>query len=219
MERARPPALLPQSLAKLVIDHFAFQSVDVSTVRELESYGDRNYYFRGTFGPGIKPNEQPAPSEYVLKVLNWLEPRIPGLVNDLCQVMLHLRDRGYRCCYPVPAFTSGDRCPYSVLITEKSLEEYVSFDQVTPGDTRRESSLNCEQSFYDVLVLVYVKGQPMGKMKTPPSERLLYSAGQYVGGIDTTLQVICRNWCVKLHTPTPVVYQDKLCALVFIKRR
>ena len=103
--------------------------------------------------------------------------------------MLHLRDKGYRCCYPVPASTTGDSYRYSVLVTEKALVEYVRVDRGNLDDARLQSQVNSEQNVYDLLVLVYIQGQPMGKMTTPPTERLLYSAGKYVGGIDNTLQV------------------------------
>ena len=104
--------------------------------------------------------------------------------------MLHLRDKGYRCCYPVPTSVTRKRTPYSVQMTEKALAEYVRYDRGSLDDAGCESEVNSEQNVFDVLILVYVQGQPMGTMKTPPSEQLLYSTGQYVGGIDNTLQVV-----------------------------
>lgn len=190
MELVRPPPLPSQSVRKLAMDHFPFQSVDTSTIRELDSYDDRNYHFHGTLAAG---NERPIPSEYVLKVLNWRESKFPGLVDGFNKVMLHLRDKGYRCSYPIPISLSGGSCTYSVLLTERELDTYARLDH-TSLDTESNEDVNCKQNVkkFDVRVLVYVQGQPMGKMKTPPSKQLLYSTGQYVGGIDHVLQVALK---------------------------
>ena len=190
--RIRPPPLPPKAVKRVVIDHFLINSVDVSTVRELDSYDDRNYYFQGTLVAGN--DRQVSSSEYVLKVLNWRDSLSSRAVDGFSKMMLHLNDRGYRCPYPIPASVSEECSLYSVVLTEKQLDAYVSVDHAKHG-SRREGDVNIDhiERVFNVRVLGYVPGDPMGKMKTPPSESLLYSTGQYVGGMDLVLQVYVRQ--------------------------
>ena len=189
MERTRPPPLSPEVVKKLVIERFSISAVDVSTIRELDSYEDRNYLFQGTLA--ATGNDTLVASEYVFKVLNWRDSLSPRLTEGMNEMMLHLRNKGYRCSYPIPAAVTGERDMYSVVLTEEQLDAFVSLDQ-TRLDVQCKTDVNYSKQNgkkFDVRVLVYVEGQPMGKMKTPPSERLLYATGQYVGGMDLALQV------------------------------
>ena len=184
----RPPPLPQEAVKRVVIDHFPINSVDVSTIRELDSYDDRNYYFQGTLATGN--DRVVSSSEYVLKVLNWRDSLSPRAVDGFSKMMLHLNDRGYRCPYPIPASVAGECSIYSVVLTEKQLDAYVSVDHTKHGNGREGGvSIEHTERVFNVRVLGYVPGHPMGTMKTPPSERLLYSTGQYVGGMDLVLQV------------------------------
>ena len=93
----RPPAIVvPRLLQTFVLGAFPFHSIDASSVRELDSYEDRNYYFRGNgFGGGT------GAGEYVLKILNWRDSREEAVVEGLSRMVLQLKSKGKNCPYPV----------------------------------------------------------------------------------------------------------------------
>ena len=93
----RPPSLVvPRLLRSFVLEAFPFHSIDASSVRELDSYEDRNYYFRGNVLRGGT-----GTTEYVLKILNSRDSREEAVVDGLSRMVMHLKSKGYNCPYPI----------------------------------------------------------------------------------------------------------------------
>ena len=74
---------------------FGLKVEDCSSVEELESYSDRNFFIRGRIvsrenGRGAD-NEQPLLQEYVLKVLHSKNTYAKGFTEAAVQMVEHLK--------------------------------------------------------------------------------------------------------------------------------
>lgn len=131
-------------------------SVDTSSdssVKELDSYYDRNFYIRGT-REGIE-------REFVLKVCNPDDSENRELLDELNAVMVQLDKSGIRCSVPQPTvseqllemreFTATpEGCPVKRAKQESQPKLYncsVRLFGYIPGETIRNVSCNTDLCF------------------------------------------------------------------------
>lgn len=74
---------------------------DPSTVKELDSYDDRNFFMRGSLMGDEKETGESVCKEYVLKIVNHMDSNHKCLIQAQCDAMLFLQARGYKCPTPV----------------------------------------------------------------------------------------------------------------------
>ena len=183
----RPPSLSSAAVAKLVKEHFYFQHIDEQSVKQLPSYDDRNFYFRGIVAPELAANissSMPSDGEYVLKLNNPLLASYDVLkgINDLLN---HLRVKGFtKCNQPLAGREGGDL----LKITKDKLLEY---------DSHLEPAENVDQSgkcTFFLRVLTFIPGECFDKIdKNCLTPRLLYDVGHCIGSAEAILQVSCLS--------------------------
>ena len=160
----RPPELGRGTVASLARDLFPFREVREESVKQLPSYDDRNFYFRGS------PECGDGMNEYVLKVSNTC---FSFEVNQgMNCVMRFLKSREFDCPYPLLSRRGVD------------VEHVPEMDLI-------EKDGDCEKRKFSVRVVSFIPGEVMDNIdKIHITPRLLYDVGKYIGRIDTALQVI-----------------------------
>ena len=180
----RPPSLSSAAIAKLVKEYFYFHDVDERSVKQLPSYDDRNFYFRG-----CATTPEPASSitsrsilsdrEYILKLNNPLIVSYDVLsgINDLLN---HLHAKSFTKCNQPLASRGGDL----LKITKEELLEYEGhLEPVETGDKSGECT-------YFLRVLTFIPGECFDKVdKHCLTPRLLYDVGHCIGSAEAILQV------------------------------
>ena len=155
----RPPEIRADILSDIVVRHFPFEKVDHTSIRQLVSYEDRNYYFVGTLEGGS------TSEEFVFKVNNVsvsLE-----LIEGQNAVMNHLKGSGVPCSSPLASRLSQ----YTTVISSNDL-----------GLTT-----NTPESTLCIRVFSYLHGELLNSVTI--TEQLLRSLGMFVGRMDITLAV------------------------------
>lgn len=160
-ERSKPPDVEPQCIAKIIESYFSTSEVDKSSISQLPSYEDRNYFFGAVIGV------PPTPGKYVLKISNTCYTNNQSVVRATHAVMRYVAEKGVPCPLPLPS-TSGDDL---VLVNEGQLNG----DQLVAGRDRI------------VRVFNYLPGVPLSQ--TDLSPQLLYKVGVVAGKLDTALKV------------------------------
>ena len=95
----RPPVNSRQAVA-MATRIFNLSIKDPTSVKELVSWQDRNFFMRGSLiGEAVC-------KEYILKITNHLESNHKSLIQVQCDAMLFLQARGYLCPVPVPSVRS-----------------------------------------------------------------------------------------------------------------
>ena len=168
----RPPELESSVVAKLILAVFPFKEVQESSVKQLPSYEDRNYYLtvvtEGVTNCGS--GDENTEGEFVLKISNSLmDVELKKGHNDL---MTHLYQQGFECPQPLSSRNGNG-------------VEVLSKGQLLAGDpeaSEREGPKFCVQ------VLTYIPGKTMESVPFTP--RIAYEAGRYIGSMDAALQVL-----------------------------
>jgi len=171
----RPPVLTAHVVAELICELFPFKAVDQCSVKQLESYDDRNFYFCGDFewetlGDGIKSDSR----EFVFKLSNPLVASYE-VTEGLNVIMQRLNQEGFNC--PLP------------LKGRKGWEiENVSESQLI--ETQTNDSVCGNERIFCARVLTFIPGELMDRVnKHCLTPQLLYNIGNFVGRMDTALQV------------------------------
>lgn len=164
----RPPELSSETVAILVKENFPFSEVDEISVKQLPSYDDRNFYFRGRLEVDeIRTEVQ----EYVAKVSNSLMSC--ELLDGLNAVMYHLRGKGFHCPSP--------------LLSRKGASVEVVSENHLVGE---EQDGKQEQRTFCIRIFTYIPGEVMDKIdKAHLTPSLCYDIGKYIGRMDAALQV------------------------------
>ena len=144
-------------------------------MRQLPSYEDRNYYFKGTLdgelvGKGISRSLEGPESmtEFVLKLSNSSLPY--QLIEGINAVTNYLKSKAFSCPYP--------------LTSRKGKEvEVLSENQLLAGDV----GANASGVQFCVRVLVFIPGETLNSVQLTP--KLAYDVGNYIGRMDAMLQV------------------------------
>ena len=172
----RPPELESSVIAKLILAVFPFNEVEETSVKQLPSYKDRNYYLTGVT-EGVSEGVTNCGSagentegEFVLKISNSLmDVELKKGHNDL---MCHLYQQGFECPQPL---SSRNGNPGVEVLSKRQL---LAGD---PGASGGGGPKFCVQ------VLTYIPGRTMESVPFTP--RLAYEAGRYIGSMDVALQV------------------------------
>ena len=162
----RPPELEGSIVAKLILAVFTFKEVEQSSVKQLPSYEDRNYYLTGVTNCGRDGNRE---GEFVLKISNSLKD--VELKMGLNAVVSHFYQQGFECPQPL-----SSRNGKGVEMLSK--EQLLAGD---PGASEGEGPKFCVQ------LLTFIPGKTLDSVPFTP--RLAYEAGRYVGSMDAVLQV------------------------------
>lgn len=215
LERTKPPVEKHQA-AVLAAQLFNLHITDLSFVKELDSYVDRNFYIRGSL------NGPPGCQEYVLKILNDVETSQEHFIELQCNMMLFLQERGYKSSTPVNSIlkTPFVKCkipriyppsivnsePNHVSMTTDRDSNGISLETGTsPLIVKKNRNLvdgihiyNGDVSSDDeflvcaVLLLNFVPGEVLNKI--PLNNQLLFTAGKAVGSLDQDLKdFVCAN--------------------------
>ena len=164
----RPPPLAFETAHSLLSGRFAFKIVSPTSFKQLPSYDDRNFYFEGQLDSS-EPSDGVGTEPFVLKISNPM--RGLQFLNATNAMMLHLRAKGIKCSEPVMSKFGR----YIEKVSEKEL----LVGQSEGGEV-----------IYPVRVMKFVPGEMMNgievKFLTP---RLLYNVGQFVGQVNTALEV------------------------------
>ena len=183
----RPPSLSPGAVTKILKECFHFQDVDEQSVKQLPSYDDRNFYFRGTVTPEASAVNTISSREYVLKLNNPLIVSYDVLkgINDLLN---HLHAKGFtKCNRPLASREGGDL----LVITRDKLLEYES--HLEPIETVDKSG----DSAFFLRVLTFIPGECFDKVnKHWLNPKLLYDVGHCIGSAEAILQVLRTRVCL-----------------------
>lgn len=169
----RPCVLSSKAVRRLILKCFPFKSVNESTIKELVSYDDRNYYFQGE----RLEHSHSSLNEYVLKLTNSQDT--PEIVSGLSQILLYLKNKGFSCPYPILNKTGDDTM---IVLSGEQLQGFECADSV----------LNSQKKdvVFTVRVLVFVPGELFANV--PVSKLLFFKVGFFIGSMDRDLQVINR---------------------------
>ena len=182
----RPPALSNIAVAKLIQQIYPFDYVDESSVKQLPSYDDRNFYFTGV-PSHTDALEMIKPKEYVLKIFNCLNNTIE-VVRGVSALMEHLNDK----CFSGAEQMKSRKGVCIGAIAERDLCEYV-VDETMEGVCESEREKGTKS--YCIRVIRYLPGELLVSIaKESVSARLLYDVGNYLGKIDAALQVSIVIW-------------------------
>ena len=190
----RPPSLNSAAVAKLVKEYFYFHDVDERSVKQLPSYDDRNFYFRGSTttstpepASSISSRSIMSDREYILKLNNPLIVSYDVLrgINDLLN---HLHAKNFTKCNQVLASREGGDL---LKITKEKLLEYE--DHLEPVETGDKSG----ECTYFLRVLTFIPGDCFDKVdKHYLTPRLLYDVGHCIGSAEAILQVYRNLPCL-----------------------
>ena len=218
----RKPTVTTYQAVAMATQLFNLRIADVTSVKELYSYDDRNFFMRGFLMREEKEMEVSECKEYILKILNHVDSSHECLTEVQCDAMLFLQSRGYHCPVPVPSTrnTYFVKCkiprgpkPRSVALETESAamknddvsaDTNVSFESagilgagIEVYDGKEYSG---EKYFVcDVRLLTFVPGKVLKEI--PLNNELLFNAGMAVGRLDRDLQVSANTvgsldtWC------------------------
>ena len=183
MANIRPPPLSASGVARLVRDYFPFGSVVENSIEELDSYDDRNYYFRGQYLGDIpaQPTRSTTLSnvrsdnEFVIKILNWRESEINSTVKMLTEVKKFLYLRGLNVPFPLISLNGSE----IVTLTKPLLFSY--------KEGECDADPKCRQ--FHVRVLTYLPGTLLSDVTLSPS--VMFKLGEYIGSLSREMKVLC----------------------------
>lgn len=204
----RKPTVTTDQAVAMATQLFNLRIADVTSVKELYSYDDRNFFMRGFLMREEKEMEVSECKEYILKILNHVDSSHECLTEVQCDAILFLQSRGYHCPVPVPSTrnTYFVKCKIprgpkprsvalktdSVALETESADTNVRFESagilgagIEVYDGKEYSG---EKYFVcDVRLLTFVPGKVLKEI--PLNSELLFNAGVAVGRLDRDLQV------------------------------
>lgn len=163
----------PHVTKELVVQlSMKYYGINATFTLELDSYGDRNFYIKGSKKDGNKETEN---NEFVLKILNSVDSANANCIRAQNQCMLFLKERGISCSFPIPSNTGK----YIVFVKDSN---------------------DFQEKTYAVRMLNFLPGQLLKdalKMKSLSTPQLLYNYGQFVAQLDKELKVRCACFTFK----------------------
>lgn len=200
----KPDSFPPDSVTHLLDQFYHFKEVNSSSIKELNSWGDRNYYFEGLLAvddvtavhsASDKELFRTSNNEFILKVFNWDDSSNVELIQGIGEMMKYLYVCGYNCSFPVRAVNN-----HSVLVLDEDVVLQLSYftrGQTLLFTTDDQGYVNLQRSLqqtstvkkhhYCLMVLHYVPGEVA--MNVPISNQLLFNIGHYFGSMNNKLQV------------------------------
>jgi len=92
------PDVTPEDVHRLVQQ---FYNLEVTSVKELNSYDDRNFFIKVKDDSVLPDPNDKCPHGYLLKILNSLDSKSGALIEAQNQMMLFLNQHGILCSKPV----------------------------------------------------------------------------------------------------------------------
>lgn len=163
-----PPVLSNKRVTELVQTHYLVSNIDSGSVKLLRGYEDRNYYLKEC--PTRSGNSKDDCKEYVFKVMNRKDSQFPEFFDALSKLMLFINAEGLTCSLPVQPTT----VPNGTFIVPLKKSFMLQTDME-------------EDCTYVGILLTYLPGQILSEVERSP--KLLYSVGEFVGKLITSLQV------------------------------
>lgn len=180
--------------AILVARLFNLSIPDPSSVKELGSFDDRNFYIRQSL-LNEKENTSDC-KEYILKIASHVASNHDCLIETQHSAMLFLHSRGYQCPTPVPSIfgTSFVMCkiprngPCDVIAFETDDVSSIGYSE--DGIEIYDGEEYSEEEYFVCAVRLhcFVPGKPLNEI--PLSSQLLFDAGLTVGRLDQDLKVM-----------------------------
>lgn len=207
MAVVKPDRFPSDSVTYLLSEFYRFKEVNSSSIKELNSWGDRNYYFQGLLtvenvddvtvvhSASDKEPFLTSNNEFILKVFNWDDSSNVEFIQGIGEMMKFLYVCGYNCSFPVRAVSN-----HSVLVLDEDVT--VQLSHFTRGQTLLfttddQGYVNLQRSLqqtstaknhhYCLMVLHYVPGEVA--VNVPISNQLLFNIGRCFGSMNNKLQV------------------------------
>ena len=213
----RKPTVNTYQAVAMATQLFNLRIADVTSVKELYSYDDRNFFMRGFLMREEKEMEVSECKEYILKILNHVDSSHECLTEVQCDAMLFLQSRGYH--YPVPVPSTRNtyfvKCkiprgpkPRSVALETETVALETESAAMKNDDVSADTNVRFESAgilgagievydgkeysgekyfVCDVRLLTFVPGRVLKEI--PLNNDLLFNAGMAVGRLDRDLQV------------------------------
>lgn len=172
---ARPPDICRKTVRQLLLKLYPFAKVEESTVKQLVSYEDRNFYFKGVLGTagsgteGEDGRETTGTKEFVLKIFNVCSKY--EHVEGVNKVLKHLKSKHFQCCNPITSRKGVD-------------VEVLSENQIIRGDPDVRAG---RKTLHCISVLSYISGELLCDVIM--TKKLGYEVGMLVGSMDAQMQV------------------------------
>ena len=174
---------------------FNLNITDHSSVKELDSYEDRNFYLRGSLNEESKKLASSGGNEYVLKISNHTDSNHEHLIQTQCDVMSFLQARGYKCSSPVPSIFGTsfvmckiprDTAPDGVVLATDHTNNICNQEKMF--EIYKGEAYSGEDYFIcAVRLLTFVPGKVLNEI--PHTNQLLFDAGKALGRLDRDLKV------------------------------
>lgn len=167
---ARSPSLPLDRICSLLSQFYKFGTIDQSSIKEFDSWEDRNYYFEDKTG-----------DKFVLKIMREMPSTSVDLVRGLAEVMLYLHEKRIPCSWPIKAL---DGKPVVVLKENELIPTMrcEANDYLLPS----HECVTKEQQ-YCVMALTFVEGNLADEC--PMTSELLHNIGHCFASMDKELQV------------------------------
>ena len=189
----RPPPLSTKGIVNLIRDNFSFIHIIEDSIKELVSYDDRNYYFRGELSPS-ESTVIPVPSrqrvhivsnnEYVLKILNQRDSSKPDTVKFLTEMKKYLYTKGFNVPFPILSLQGSE----IVTMTEQTLSSYKETCTSSTVKQLENGFIPNNPGQYCIRILTYIPGDTFHDV--PQSPQLMFKLGEYIGWLHTDLKVV-----------------------------
>lgn len=166
-----------------------FNLNNIESVKEFESYDDRNFYMRGRLDDEKEnsPRGDQECQEFVFKVLNFSYSENTDLVEAYTAVMLFLKNEGFRCPYPVKAADNGSHYGMCTIPCEDSEEKDLVTERDENSIFKGKANEKQEGEICAVWLLEYIRGK--GIHELPCSAQVLNQCGGYLAKLHISLQV------------------------------
>ena len=170
-----PPVISNERVAQIVQAHYTVSHIDPSCIKLLYGYEDRNYYIKEM----CTGTESCSSKEYVFKVMNQKDSKFPDFFDALSKLMFFINAEVLNCSLPVQPVDVPEGRFIISLKKSYMLETKMKKDVTYVG-----------------FLLTYVPGVPISEVECSP--KFLYSIGEFVGKLSTSLQVCTCRACILL---------------------
>ena len=190
----RRPHVTEKQAVVMATRLFNLNIADHFSVKELDSYEDRNFYLRGSLNETQNNLASFAGNEYVLKIANHIDSNHEHLMQTQCDVMSFLQARGHKCSSPVPSIfgTSfvmckipSDSAPDGVALATDHASDVCNLEkfEIYNGEAySKEDYFICA-----VRLQTFVPGKMLNEV--PHTNQLFFHAGKTLGRLDQHLKV------------------------------
>ena len=190
----RRPHVTEKQAVVMATRLFNLNDTDHSSVKELDSYEDRNFYLRGSLNEEQKNLASFAGNEYVFKIANHMDSNHEHLMQTQCDVMSFLQARGHKCSFPVPSIFGSsfvmckiprDSAPDGVALASDHANDACNLEkfEIYNGEAySKEDYFICA-----VRLQTFVPGKMLNEV--PLTNQLLFDAGNTLGRLDRDLKV------------------------------